>query len=188
MKFAPKTPAKFPRNRPIFPRIIFIPKNPAKFDFLFRDLLEALLTEKRLKGPCLCQAWEAWFVHAKLQKACFGNRLSSSTSPFYSPDQEMWHPLASSVTLVSWVHKETVKHLYTSHALHFYSVSFSLVNGSARAQSSDNPDELGHTQDSFLLPVVFFLVQSLYVTVANKVAAHQMEFLTKLVTVFIFRY
>ena len=75
------------------------------------------------------------------------------------------------------------------HSLsHFFSVSFSLVTCSARAQSSDNPDELGHTQDSFLLLVVFFLVQSLYVTVANKVAAHQMEFLIKLVTVFIFRY
>ena len=33
------------------------------------------------------------------------------------------------------------------------------------ALSSDNLDESGHTQDSFPLPVVVFLVQSLYATV-----------------------
>ena len=87
-------PRKLPRNSREIGRFFreFIPKNPMKFDFFFRDLLEALLRQKRLKGPCLCQAWEAWFVHVKLQKACFCNRLSSSTSPFYSPDQEMWQP------------------------------------------------------------------------------------------------
>ena len=39
-KLASKIPAKFPRNRPFFPRIW--PWNPAKFDFFFRDLPEAL--------------------------------------------------------------------------------------------------------------------------------------------------
>ena len=33
-------PRKLPRNRPIFRE--FVPKNPAKFDFFFRDLSEAL--------------------------------------------------------------------------------------------------------------------------------------------------
>ena len=35
-KFAPKIRAKFPRNQLIFHN--FVPKNPAKFDFFFRDL------------------------------------------------------------------------------------------------------------------------------------------------------
>ena len=51
VKFALKTPMKFPRNRPIFLRIF--PKNPAKFDFVFHNLSEALLHVAFIPGCML---------------------------------------------------------------------------------------------------------------------------------------
>ena len=51
--------------------------------------------------------------------------------------------------------------------LHIFIPFLSLSSLVQLALSSDNPDELRHTQDSFPLPVVLFLVQSLYATRAT---------------------